>query len=60
MDNIKQEKPNDVTILNVSKKTLNKKFRIRVEKSIVFKTFRNKYFIIPTNKVNIAKTPWRF
>ena len=44
MDNIRQERPNNGPILNVNKKlytqSLNKKFRTRVEKFMVFKTFK--------------------
>ena len=55
MENIRQERPNEVPILNVNKKlytqSLHKKFGTHVEKSIVFRTFKNKQFVIPRNEV---------
>ena len=45
MGNIRQERPNEGPNLNVNRKeiwqSLNKKLGIKVEKSMVFKTFKN-------------------
>ena len=61
MSNIRQERPNEGPILNVNKQgiwqSLNKKFGTHVQKSMVFKTLKNKQCIISRNKVISRKPP---
>ena len=55
MDNMRQERLNEGPNLNANKnlhrQSLSKKFGTHVEKSIVFKTFKNKQCVIPRTKV---------
>ena len=57
MDNIRQEGPN----LNIHKRviwqSLNKKFGTHIEKSMVFKTFKNKQCIALRSKFISGKSP---
>ena len=60
MGNIRHERPNEGPILNVNEQgiwqSLNKKFGPHVQKSMVFKTFKNTQCIISRNKV-ISRKP---
>ena len=59
MEDIRQERSNKGPILSfnkrLSRQSLNKKFGIHFEKSMVFKTLKNKQSIIPGNKVVSGK-----
>ena len=59
MEDIRQERSNKGPILSfnerLSRQSLNKKFGIHFEKSMVFKTSKNKQSIIPGNKVISGK-----
>ena len=64
MDKTRQERPNEGPFLNVNKKlyrqSLNKTFSTHVEKSMVFKSFKNKKCIIPRSKYISGKPPRGF
>ena len=60
MDKTSQERPNEGPFLNVNKKlyrlSLNKKFSTHVEKSMVFKNFKNKKIFLLEIKL-LAENP---
>ena len=59
MDGIRQERHNEDLILNFNKRfyrqILNEEFGTHVQKSMVFKTLKNKQCIIPRNKAISGK-----
>ena len=62
MDDIRQKRLIEGPVLNICKihyqQSLTKTFGTFVEKSMIFKTLKNKQCIIPRNKIISGKPPW--